>query len=63
MDACPDDWIIGVVKIFIFPRSESGIFDLILNKPKRFETGLYGILYACFENVVVLHIFVGRFVE
>jgi len=26
------------VKIFIFPRSKSGIFDLILNKLKRFET-------------------------
>jgi len=30
-----------VVKIFAFPRSKSGIFDLTLNKLKRFETGSF----------------------
>ncbi len=31
-DACPDEFPIGVVKIFTFPRSKSGIFDLSLNE-------------------------------
>jgi len=30
---------IPVVKIFAFPRSKSGIFDLTSNKIERFETG------------------------
>jgi len=28
---CPDGFPLGVVKIFAFPRSKSGIFDLALN--------------------------------
>ena len=28
----PVPMVIGRVRIFVFPRSESGIFDLILNK-------------------------------
>jgi len=30
---------IPAVKIFAFPRSKSGIFDLTSNKIERFETG------------------------
>ncbi len=37
MDACPDGFYIGVVKIFAFPRSKSGIFDLNLNKNEPFS--------------------------
>ncbi len=37
MDACPDGFFIGVVKIFAFPRSKSGIFDLNLNKNEHFS--------------------------
>jgi len=37
MDACPVGFLIGVVKIFVFPRSKSGIFDLALDKIKHFS--------------------------
>jgi hypothetical protein len=37
MDACPDGFPIGVVKILIFPRSKSRIFDLNLNKLEHFS--------------------------
>jgi len=36
MDTCPDEFFIGVVKIFTFSRSKSGIFDLALSKIKHF---------------------------
>jgi hypothetical protein len=37
MDACPNGFFIGVVKIFAFPRPKSGIFDLNLNKNEHFS--------------------------
>ena len=37
MDACPDGFTIGVVKIFAFSRSKSGIFDLNSNKNLHFS--------------------------
>jgi len=37
MDACPDVFFIGMVKIIAFPRSESGIFDLNLTKIEHFS--------------------------
>jgi hypothetical protein len=37
MDACPDAVFIGMVKIFAFSRSKSGIFDLNLNKNEHFS--------------------------
>jgi len=37
MDACPDVFPIGAVKIFAFPRSKSGIFDLNSNKNSHFS--------------------------
>jgi hypothetical protein len=37
MDACPDGFFIGVVEIFAFPRSKSGIFGLKLNKNNYFQ--------------------------
>jgi len=37
MDACPDEFFIGVVKIYTFPRSKFGIFDLALRKIEHFS--------------------------
>jgi len=46
MDACPDGFFIGVVKIFTFPRSKSGIFDLNLNKNEHLsKVSIYAFLF------------------
>jgi hypothetical protein len=41
MDACPDVFSNGVVKIFAFSRSKSGISDLALNKIEHFSKASY----------------------